>query len=33
MEDSSFLAGTLLDFFPDFLAEFGSNGIFLLNSR
>jgi len=28
MEVSSFLAGSLLDFFPAFFADFGSNGIF-----
>jgi len=27
MEGSSFFAGPLLDFFPAFFAEFGSNGI------
>jgi len=33
MESSSFFAGPLLDFFPAFFAEFGLNGIFLLDSR
>jgi hypothetical protein len=27
MEGPSFLAGPLLDFFPAFFAEFGSNGV------
>tara|TARA_B100000767_G_scaffold235535_1_gene228871 strand:+ start:85 stop:186 length:102 start_codon:yes stop_codon:yes gene_type:complete len=29
MEGPSFFAGPLLDFFPAFFAEFGSNGLYI----